>query len=67
MPLKLLKIHKIVNISIRDFARNGLKIPLAKISAKFSFLAVLKISCKILKNGGGVGKIVKSIFRKIAN
>ena len=35
-----------------------------KISAKSSYLAILKIACKILKNGGGVGKNVKSIFAK---
>ena len=36
----------------------------SNISAKLSFLVTLKISCKILKNGGGVGKNVKSIFAK---
>ena len=41
-----------------------LKIPLNKISAKFSFLAFLKISCKNIENGEGVGKNVKSIFTK---
>ena len=41
-----------------------LKIPLNKIRAKFSFLAILKISCKNIENGGGVGKNVKSIFAK---
>ena len=41
-----------------------LKILLNKISAKFSFLAILKISCKNIENGGGVGKNVKSIFAK---
>ena len=35
-----------------------------KISGKSSYLAILKISCKKLKNGGGVGKNVKSIFAK---
>ena len=44
-----------------------LKIPLNEISAKFSFLAILKISCKNIENGGGVGKNVKSIFAKNAN
>ena len=43
-----------------------LKIPLNKISAKFSFLATLKISCKNIENGG-VGKKCKVHFRKIAN
>ena len=38
------------------------KTPLNEISAKFSFLAILKISCKNIENGGGVGKHVKSIF-----
>ena len=41
-----------------------IKIPLPKMSAKLSFLAILKISCKILKNGGGVGKKVMFIFKK---
>ena len=35
-----------------------------KISAKFSYLVILKISCKNIEKSGGVGKILKSIFAK---
>ena len=35
-----------------------------KTSAKLSYLAILKISCKNIENDGGVGKNVKSIFAK---
>ena len=46
------------------FLEAQLKIPINRISAKFSFLAILKISCKNIENGGGVGTNVKSIFAK---
>ena len=37
----------------------------SNICTKFSFLAILKISCKNIEKCGGVGKNVKTIFAKL--
>ena len=59
------KIFKIFGVlANKFFCRAQHKIPLNKISSKFSCIAILKISCKNIENGGGVGQNVKSIFAK---